>query len=138
MAGALSMFLLIRGWSDRRIAFCSFLALWLTYGFMGPGSSARNPNAVSRVGLTFSILEDHSPKIDKFAPFTGDRAFFDGSHYSDKAPGLSFTALPLVAALVSGPRSAARAIPLPRLHQIALYNPLQAHLKADASRARET
>ena len=50
MAGVFRLFSLIRGWSDRRVAFCIFLALWLTYGFIGPGyKGVHNPNAVSRM-----------------------------------------------------------------------------------------
>jgi hypothetical protein len=103
MAGAFTL----KGWSDRRVAFFIFLALWLTYGFIRPDyESAYNPNSVSRMGLIFSILENESVKIDKFAltPFLRDKAIFDGSYYSDKAPGLSLTALPFVAALISGAR----------------------------------
>jgi hypothetical protein len=88
--------------SDRRVALFIFFALWLTYSFIGPGRSALNPNSVSRMGVVFSILEDQSLRIDKFAPFTIDKALFDGSYYSDKAPGISLTALPFVATLVSG------------------------------------
>jgi hypothetical protein len=97
----------LKGWSDRRVAFFVFLALWLTYGFIKPDyESVYNSNSVSRMGLIFSILENHTLKIDKFAltPFLRDKAVFDGSYYSDKAPGLSLTALPFVAALISGAR----------------------------------
>src|SRR5438034_8210027 len=105
MADALASFsLMMRRASDRRVAFFLFFALWLTYGFIGPGKSAGNPNSVTRAGLIFSIIQDQSVRIDRFAPLTIDKAFFDGSYYSDKAPGLSLTALPFVAALISGAR----------------------------------
>jgi hypothetical protein len=56
------------------------------------------------MGLIFSILENQSLNIDRFAltPVLQDKAFFGGSYYSDKAPGLSLTAMPFVAALFSG------------------------------------
>ena len=100
MSAAVPFFSLKKGWSDRQIAFFIFLGLWLTYAFMTPGyRSAYTPNAVSRMALVFSIIENHSLNIDKFAltPRLLDKAFFDGSYYSDKVPGLSFTALPFVA-----------------------------------------
>jgi hypothetical protein len=103
MAGAFAL----KGWSDRRVALFIFLALWLTYGFIKPDyRSVYNPNSVSRMALIFSILENQTLKIDKFAltPSLQDKAVFDGSSYSDKAPGLSLTALPFVAALTSGAR----------------------------------
>ena len=105
LAGAFTFLSLIKGWSDRRVAFFIFLALWLTYGFITPNyRSAYNPNALSRMGLIFSILENQSLNIDRFAltPVLQDKAFFGGLYYSDKAPGLSLTAMPFVAALFSG------------------------------------
>jgi hypothetical protein len=36
-------------------------------------------------------------KINKFHKLTIDKAYIDGDYYSDKAPGLSFTALPILA-----------------------------------------
>ena len=54
------------------------------------------------MGVVFGIIEDQTLSIDKFAPFTCDKALLDGSYYSDKAPGISLTALPVVATLVSG------------------------------------
>jgi hypothetical protein len=45
-----------------------------------------------------SLIEDGTVTINKFHEHTGDKAEYRGNYYSDKAPGLSFTALPLVAA----------------------------------------
>jgi hypothetical protein len=84
-------------WNDRRIAAALFIGAWLTYGFIGPGGDTRNPNAVSRMALIYSLLEQHTLTIDRFAPLTVDKAFVDGSYFLDKAPGLSLMALPWVA-----------------------------------------
>ena len=59
----------------------------------------RNPQDVSRLGLSLSIAERGSLNIDPYALGTSDRAFRDGHWYSDKAPGVSLLALPTVEAL---------------------------------------
>lgn len=46
-------------------------------------------NEESRFALTRSIVEENSLNINSYANYTGDRAFFDGNYYSDKAPGSS-------------------------------------------------
>lgn len=54
---------------------------------------------VSRLGLTQSLALRGSLQIDPYASQTGDRAFFAGHYYSDKAPAVSFAALPAFEAL---------------------------------------
>jgi hypothetical protein len=49
---------------------------------------------VSRLALTQSVAYDGTLRIDRFARQTEDRADFGGHSYSDKAPGVSFLALP--------------------------------------------
>jgi len=49
---------------------------------------------VSRLGLTQSLAQRGSLRIDSYADQTGDKALFAGHYYSDKAPGISFAALP--------------------------------------------
>src|SRR5439155_18752413 len=49
---------------------------------------------VSRLGLTQSVAIRGSLRIDPYASQTGDKALYAGHYYSDKAPGLSFAALP--------------------------------------------
>ena len=56
-----------------------------------------NWGVVSRISLSLSLMEDGTVTINKFHTHTGDKAKYKGNYYSDKAPGLSFTALPLVA-----------------------------------------
>jgi hypothetical protein len=85
--------------TDRRIAITLFAALWATYALICPGPSAVNANSISRMGFVFAVLDEHRPQIDSFAPFTIDKAEFAGHTYLDKAPGLSFMAIPGVAAL---------------------------------------
>jgi hypothetical protein len=62
---------------------------------------------VSRLGLAQSIVLDGSLQIDRYANETGDKALYGGHVYSDKAPGISFLAVPTVAALhAAGAREA--------------------------------
>jgi hypothetical protein len=54
---------------------------------------------VSRLGLTQSLAQRGTLRIDPYADQTGDKAHFAGHYYSDKAPGISFAALPAFEAL---------------------------------------
>lgn len=56
-------------------------------------------NADTHIFLTASIVDRGSLTIDPLARFTGDVAFAHGHYYADKAPGLSFAAVPLYALL---------------------------------------
>jgi hypothetical protein len=85
---------------DRGIATSVFAVLWITIVYFGPGLSLDNANEVTRMGLTFSILQDASLRIDRFAPYTIDTAVYGGHVYSDKAPGQSLVATPFVGALM--------------------------------------
>jgi hypothetical protein len=60
--------------------------------------SGDNPQIVTRLGLTLSIVESGRLDIDRFAGHTIDKALFKGRYYADKVPGLSFLAIPVVAA----------------------------------------
>src|SRR5919201_6305238 len=69
---------------------------------------------VSRLALTQSVAYDGSLRIDRYARQTEDRADFGGHAYSDKAPGISFLALPSFEALRAvgavGPRERAEGV----------------------------
>ena len=56
-------------------------------------------NADTHIFLTSSIVDRGSLNIDPLAQFTGDVAFAHGHYYADKAPGLSFAAVPFYALL---------------------------------------
>jgi hypothetical protein len=90
----------MKRWSDRQIACFLFVELWVTYCFVGPGwFSLHNPNVVTRLGLVFSMLDNHSLSLGDFAALTTDKALVNGAYFADKAPGLSFMALPVIAVL---------------------------------------
>lgn len=53
----------------------------------------------SRLGLTDAVASYGSLHIDRWAADTGDKARFGGHWYSDKAPAMSFLAMPMYGAL---------------------------------------
>ena len=75
-------------------AFALFLLTFLSYAFILNGGNSWNTN--SRIALTLSIVERGELIIEPLQTLTGDKAFVAGHYVSDKAPGMSFTALPVV------------------------------------------
>jgi hypothetical protein len=70
-----------------------FVLLFVSYGYF---YQAGGWNQNTRFNLVRAILNDGSLQIDPYHLNTGDKAFHDGHYYADKAPGLSFAALPIV------------------------------------------
>jgi hypothetical protein len=60
-----------------------------------------NPNAVCRAALAVAMVERGATWIDSFEDLTDDKALNDGHYYCDKAPGMSFLAIPVAAAFVA-------------------------------------
>jgi hypothetical protein len=89
-----------RRWSDREIVIWLFCSLLLTYAYFIPSPHVRNPNSISRIGLTLSLARTGSLDIDAVAAPFVDKAFANGHYYSDKAPGTSFVALVPIAPFV--------------------------------------
>lgn len=54
-------------------------------------------NQNSRFALVRAITNEGTVNIDPFKNATGDKAMHDGHFYSDKAPGIALTAVPVVA-----------------------------------------
>jgi len=78
-----------------RISLGLFLVAFAAFGLIFSGVG--NGNTVPRIALSLAIVEHGSLFIDDFAPFTEDKGTARGHYISDKAPGLSFLALPAVA-----------------------------------------
>jgi hypothetical protein len=76
---------------------CIFLILLSCYGYFFPRWADWNQN--SRLDLTFSIVEQRSLSIDAYHANTGDKLYVERHYYCDKAPGLSFAAVPVYAAV---------------------------------------
>src|SRR5213083_1971510 len=75
--------------ADRRIAeWLFFLTFTVAAYFYGGGGWNQN----SQFDLTRAIVERHTFAIDAYASNTGDRSFWNGHVYANKAPALSFLA----------------------------------------------
>ncbi len=83
--------------SRLRIEVLIFLILLACYAYFPPRWADWNQN--SRLNLTLAIVDDRSFQIDRFVANTGDYAKYNGHYYSDKAPGTSFLAVPVYAAI---------------------------------------
>lgn len=70
-------------------------ALFISYGYFYQGQGW---NQNSHFDLARALVEQRSVSIDRYQRGTGDKAFYQGHYYSDKAPGLSLLAVPAVAA----------------------------------------
>jgi len=78
------------------------IALTLYSYPLGTTPGAHNPNELSRLLLTTSLVHDRAIQVDAAMPVYGvsqDLSVREGRHYTDKAPGLSFLAAPLAWAL---------------------------------------
>jgi hypothetical protein len=58
-----------------------------------------SPQDITRLALTEAVVLDGSLRIDRWQDQTPDKAEYEGRYYSDKAPGLSFLAVPSFALL---------------------------------------
>ena len=70
-----------------------FALLFTSYAYF---YQAGGWNQNSRFDLVRAITNEHSLRIDPFQASTGDKAYFEGHYYSDKAPGVAFAATPFV------------------------------------------
>jgi hypothetical protein len=70
-----------------------FLLAFSSYSFFV--CDLNNYNTLSRIGLTVNLVQSARLDIGGFSKLTEDKAFFKGKYYSDKAPGMSFLAVPV-------------------------------------------
>ncbi len=56
-------------------------------------------NENSRYDLVSAIVDHHTAQIDRTQGNTGDKAFYNGHYYSDKAPGAALLGVPVYAAM---------------------------------------
>jgi hypothetical protein len=73
-----------------------FVLLFVSFAYF---YQAGGWNQNSRFDLVRAITNEGTLNIDPFKNSTGDKAFHEGHYYSDKAPGIALTAVPLVAAV---------------------------------------
>lgn len=81
---------------DKRLSLSIFFLLFFSYAYF---YQAGGWNENTRFDLVRAIVDDHTFAIDRYHENTGDKARFGGHYYSDKAPGLSFAAVPVYAAV---------------------------------------
>lgn len=81
--------------SQWKIGLVLFFVLLFSYAYFP--QKYNNWNSVSRLALSLAIVEDGTITIDRLHRGTGDKTRLNDHYYSDKAPGMSFTALPVVA-----------------------------------------
>ena len=67
------------------------IVLFFSFAYFDSGSGW---NQDAHFDLTRALVEQHTVRIDSYQENTGDKAFFEGHFYCDKAPGLSLLAAP--------------------------------------------
>jgi hypothetical protein len=82
-------------WMGRREIWL-FILLLASYVYFFPRWADWGQN--SKLDLTMAIVDQGTFVIDNYYQNTGDYALYKGHHYSDKAPGCSFLAIPFYAA----------------------------------------
>ncbi len=68
------------------------LTLLFCYGFFRQVPAW---NEYSRYDLVRALVEDGTTRIDRYHENTGDKAFYGGHYYSDKAPGTALIGVPV-------------------------------------------
>lgn len=84
-----------RTWLGQREVWL-FILLLASYAYFFPRWADWGQN--SKLDLTMAIVDQGTFVIDDYYQNTGDYALYKGHHYSDKAPGCSFLAIPFYAA----------------------------------------
>lgn len=79
------------------------LGLLLCYGFF---IQAPAWNEYSRYDLIRAVVEEGTTQIDDFHENTGDKAFYNGHYYSDKAPGTAMLGVPVYAGFLATSQAA--------------------------------
>jgi hypothetical protein len=109
---------------DRRenIGLTLFWLVVLAYAYFIP--SGLDWNTESHLYPAFSIVDHHTLSIDAYQAGLGDKSYARGHYYSDKAPGLSFLAVPIYAAL-------RLVLPNVKGHKYVLYKHLGYYISQD-------
>ncbi len=76
---------------ERLVPIWVFVILWVSSAYFW---HSRDWNSASRLMLVYSLGDRGSIRLDGLQRQTGDKAFFEGSYYTDKQPGYSLLALP--------------------------------------------
>ena len=87
---------------DPRLAL--FVLVFGVYAYFYQGGGW---NQNSRFDLTRALVEQGTASIDDYQANTGDKARVNGRFYCDKAPGVSFLAVPCTPPSTPSPRAGA-------------------------------
>ncbi len=71
-----------------------FITILISYGYFIHFIGMESWNVSSRLDLVYSMAEYGTFRIDTYHKNTGDKVYYDGHYYSDKAPGPSLLAVP--------------------------------------------
>jgi hypothetical protein len=82
---------------ERTVEILLFFILIVNYSYFLPKWADWSQN--SRMDLILAIVDQGSLAIDDYYKNTGDYAYFEGHYYLDKAPGPTFLAVPVYAAV---------------------------------------
>ena len=85
---------------SKRITILLFLVS--AFGFIYLKHFLNESNPANRVALCLALLADRTVCIDRYYHFSVDHCIRDEHYYCDKAPGVSFLALPFIAAAYYG------------------------------------
>src|SRR5437588_1236568 len=80
-----------------RLGLAFFWLVVLAYGFFVP--SILSWNTESHLYPAFAIVDHGTTRIDAYQQGLGDKSYWKGHYYTDKAPGLSFLAVPVYGAI---------------------------------------
>lgn len=81
---------------NRRIPFILFLMSFACYAYF---MQVPGWNQSSRMALIMSVVNRHQLTIDAYQGLTGDKAYYRGHYYSDKAIGTAVLGVPIYAAV---------------------------------------
>ncbi len=80
-----------------RIGLLLAVLFGITFAYFS--QDTRNHNAICRAALAANIVQDGATHADGYEVYTDDISVIDGVYYCDKAPGITFMALPVAAAI---------------------------------------
>lgn len=86
-----------RAMSRYFVATIIFFTSFLSFAYLTQRDDG-NPQIVTRIALTLSMVESGTFDIDRFEALTVDKAVVGAHVYADKLPGLSLLAVPVVTA----------------------------------------
>lgn len=105
-----------------------FAFAFLSICFTGQFAPFANPNELSRLQAVYSFVENGTFAIDGTIAIFGDhedKSVWDGHFYSNKAPGLTFAAIPVYRALrLFFPRPESRFAPVFLLLRVLVVTPV--------------